>query len=319
MHRTRHDLLVESPQILDRSAPSRDDQHVDLGAFVRRRDCPRDFGGGAFALHRRRIEDDGHGGPPPSQRGQNVGERGGARRRHDTDGPRKCRQRSLAFHREPPGGREPRFEALEFLVQRADAGEAHRLDIELELAARFVNRRRGTDLDRETVLQRESGELGLLPEEHAAHLCRAVLQVEVTVTRGGASEIGDLAGNPDEAQMPFEDQPGRTDEKPDRDDCRRAATVGGDASGSGGDPALAVGRRKGFHGPESRASGLTRCSERQICPGQNLMRTYRAELRPSEGNAVRQYGRAAVANPQIHEIKHKIQGGKLSTTTFSSA
>ena len=114
---------------------------------------------------------------------------------------------------EPAGRGEARFQALEFFVERADPGEAHGLHVELELAARFVDRGGGANLDRETVLQREAGELGLLPEEHAAHLRRGVLQVEVAMARGRAREIGDLARDPDEAEMPLENEPRGADEE----------------------------------------------------------------------------------------------------------
>ena len=279
-HRARHDLLVERPQVLDRSAAARDDQHVDFGARVRRGDRLRDLGGGALALHRGRIEDHGNGRPPAPQRRQDVAERRGAQRRHDADGARKRRQRALALRGEPAGRREPRFQALESLVQRADAGEAHGLDVELELAARFVDRCGGADLDGEPVLQRESGELGLLPEEHAAHLRRAVLQIEIAVARGGAREIGDFARHPDEAQMPLDDESRGTDEKAHRYDRRRAEAR---RRAFRGDRATPSGR-SGDGGEFTRRpppSGLTRCTPSRVCPGQKFPQGRHPGLRQS--------------------------------------
>ena len=147
-------------------------------------------------------------------------------RGHDADGARKGGQRTLPFGREPAGRGEARFQALEFFVERADAGEAHGLHVELELAARFVDGGRGANLDRETVLQREAGELGLLPEEHAAHLRRGVLQVEIAMARGRAREIRYLPGDPDEAEMALENEPRGADEEANRQDRRRTGAIG---------------------------------------------------------------------------------------------
>ena len=74
----RDDLLVERPQVLDRPAAARDDQHVDFGARVGDADGLGDLGRGAGALHGGRIEDHARGGPAPAQRGQDVAQRGGA-------------------------------------------------------------------------------------------------------------------------------------------------------------------------------------------------------------------------------------------------
>ena len=63
-------LLVERPQVLDRAAAARDDQHIDLGALVGDADRARDLGCGLRALHGRRIDHDAQRGPAARERGR---------------------------------------------------------------------------------------------------------------------------------------------------------------------------------------------------------------------------------------------------------
>ena len=216
--RARHALFIEGPEILDRSAAARDDQHVDLAARACRADCARQIRRRSFALNHRGVEDHADAGPPMPQRGQNVGERRGARRGDDPDAPGKGRQRALALRGKPAGRAKARLETLELFVERADASQAHGLDVELKLSAGLENRRCGTDLDGKTVLERESGELRFLPEEYAAHLRRGILQIEIAVSGGGAGEVRDLSRNPAERQVPLQDEPRGAHEEADRDD-----------------------------------------------------------------------------------------------------
>ncbi len=160
-HCLRDGLLVEGPQVLDGAAATRDDQHVDFGARVRRAYRPCDFRGGSVALDRRRIQDHACGGPAAAQCGQDVVQGRGPRGGHDADGARIQRQRALARLGEPAGSLELRFQLRKFFIQRADAGQADGFDVELEFAACLVNRRRCAHLDLYTVAKRESHVLRL--------------------------------------------------------------------------------------------------------------------------------------------------------------
>ena len=147
-HRARDDLLVERPQVLDRAAAARDDQHVDLararwrcGSRARSRPRPRCP---APASGRCTTRSAGQ------RRASVVSTSRSAAARGEVTMPtaRGIRgQRALALGGEPAGGLELRLEAREALVQRAEAREAHAVDVELELAARLVDRRRGAHLD----------------------------------------------------------------------------------------------------------------------------------------------------------------------------
>src|SRR6185295_13741067 len=127
------------------------------------------------------------------ERRQNVRQRRCSQRRHDPDAPGKGGQLAFALGGKPAGGRKARFQTLELLVEGADPGEAHCLDVELEFSARLENRGRGAHLDGKAVFEGEPGELGLLPEEYAAYLGRGILQIEIAVAGGGAREVRDLS------------------------------------------------------------------------------------------------------------------------------
>ena len=104
-----------------------------------------------------------------------------------------------------PGGVETRLQPRKLLVERAQSRQPHRLDVELEFAARLVDRRGGPHFDLLAVLEREIGELGLVPEEDAAHLRLGVLEIEVAVAGRRADEVRDLPRHPDEAQVALDD------------------------------------------------------------------------------------------------------------------
>ena len=138
-------------------------------------DRPRDLGSGAVALHRRR---DRRTTRSAGQRRASVVRmsRSAAARGEVTMPTARGYggQRALALGGEPAGGLEPRLEPREALVQRADAGQPHGVDVELELAARLVDRRRGAHLDAQG--RRAARSRRAAPccrNMHAAHLRRA--------------------------------------------------------------------------------------------------------------------------------------------------
>ena len=217
-------LLVERPQVLDRAAAAPDDQHVDFAPCVGGADGGGDLGRRAGALDAAGIDDHRERGPAARERRQHVVQR--RRRAVEVTIPTargNAGSGRLRSSREPAGRLEPRLEAGELLVQRAQAGEADRLDVELELAARFVDRRRGAQLDGEAVPEREARMLRLVAKEHAGDLRRGVLEVEVAVPGGGPREAGDLPGDPEQADLALDDAPGRRHQQRNRDDCRRGS------------------------------------------------------------------------------------------------
>ena len=77
--RPGHHFFVVSPQILNAAAAAADDQHITLGTFAGERDRLGDFGARAFALDRRRINNDVDSRHTPPQRGDDIAQRGGLR------------------------------------------------------------------------------------------------------------------------------------------------------------------------------------------------------------------------------------------------
>ena len=123
---------------------------------------------GIGALHRARVDDHPHLRRAPRQRGQHVvqcrrGEGGddAERRRPGGNGP-------LARGVEQPGRLEPRLQAQELLVQRAGPKTLHRLDHQLQLAARLVDHDAPAHLDLLAVLGLEVQQRGGAPEHRAA-------------------------------------------------------------------------------------------------------------------------------------------------------
>jgi hypothetical protein len=56
--RTRHDLVVEGPQVFDAAAAATDDQQFAVASLAGNANGLGDLCGGAVALHRRRVNDD---------------------------------------------------------------------------------------------------------------------------------------------------------------------------------------------------------------------------------------------------------------------
>ena len=324
-HRLRHGLLVERPQVLDRAATAHHQQHVDLGPHVGGPDRLRDFGGGALALDRGRIEDHRQRRPAASQRGEHVAQRRRAQRRHDADRARVRRQRALARGIEPARGVEARLQSGEAFIQRADAREPCGFDVELELAPRLVEACGGPHLDGDAVLQRKADVLRLVAEEHAAHLRARVLQVEIAVARRRAGEVGDLARDPDQPDVALQQQADGGDETRHRKDgvgARRRPPVGigrrrewrgcgkGIGHGEGTIPATA-----GFRGgwPRGRASTMRR--RRSCCPGRRTRAGLSRWCHPDPERASDSPRRARGERSQLLDATMKKVGQIMGTAT----
>ena len=159
------------------------------------------------------------------QRRQDVAQRRRLQRRDDPDRPRMRRQRALSRRVEEPEPLERLLDPQERLVERAGAGAAQLLDLQLELAARRVQAGQHPRVDAVAVARRPVEALVAAPEHHAADLGVAVLQREVPVAGAGAHHVRDLAGHPDEREAALERRRDATDELPHRDDARRRRPI----------------------------------------------------------------------------------------------
>src|SRR4029453_9751916 len=124
-------------------------------------DGRRDLRGGARAVDGWRIPEYRQRRHPSREGRQHIRERGGPRRGDDSDRARVSWQVAFARRGGPARGIETRLQSDELLGQGPETGDARRLDIELELAARLVNRRNRPDLDVLPVLQSEAQKLRL--------------------------------------------------------------------------------------------------------------------------------------------------------------
>ena len=131
-----HDLLVERPEVLQRAAAARHDQHVGprnpaaLGQRVEAADRGGDLFGRAFALHPHRPHQ--HvARKAVFQPMQDVADHGAGRRSDDADHLRQPGQELLARFVEQAFGGELPLALLHQRHQRADAGGLERLDHDL--------------------------------------------------------------------------------------------------------------------------------------------------------------------------------------------
>jgi len=200
-HRAGEDLFVEGPQVLDRAATAAHDQDIDFGVRIRGRNRRGDLLGGAGALYRRRVQNDRKTGETARQRGQDVAQCGSYGRCDDTQRQRKGRDRSLTFGRKPARCFKPCFQPGETLVQRTEPRKSHRLDIELEFAARLVDRRGRPHLDRRAITEHDVEQLGLVPEKDAANLSLLVFEHEIAMPGRRSGESGDFPTDPGEPQV----------------------------------------------------------------------------------------------------------------------
>jgi len=246
-HRARDRLVVERPEILDRTATANQQQHLALapprGSRQRRDDrCRR-----VDPLHRRRVDDDRHAGRAPPQRGQHVAQRRRRGRGHHADRARHRRQRPLALRIEQALGLQSRLQLQEALVQVAGTGAAHRLDRQLVVAARLVQGDRGPHLDAIAIARREVHVLRPPAEHDRAHLRRHVLQREVPVAAGGARHVRQFAADPDRRNAALQQPSNHAVQLADCQDFPRQSSVS-----ARGSSIHAPSRRTAFHTPRCR-------------------------------------------------------------------
>ena len=196
----RHPLVIECPKILDAAPAAAHHQHVALRALPSDANRAGNALGGPVSLDRSGIDHDRDAGHAAREGGEEIPQRRGFARGGDTDrtGPRW--QRTFALGIEEPLALELRLQPLERFVQGSEPGRAESFDVELELAAGFVQRDEGEELNLRTVPGKPVELLGTLPKEDATHLGIPILQGEITVTRAVAHETRHLAAHPEQGQ-----------------------------------------------------------------------------------------------------------------------
>ena len=195
-NRARHDLLVESPQIFERTAAARHDHHVREFRAIEIPQSRHDFPGGAFALHLHGIKLHVHVGEAPLQHAQNVANRRAGGRRDHADASRQHRQRLLARLVEESFVLKFFLQLLEGELQRAQAHGLDVADVNLIFAARFVDAERAADGDVQAVLGAEFQQPRLIAETDAANLRSCVLQSEIEMAGLRRVVIRDFAFDP---------------------------------------------------------------------------------------------------------------------------
>src|SRR5574343_1242930 len=137
---------------------------------------------------------------PPMQGGQHIAQRGGLQAADDGYMPWRLRQWAFGFGGEQAFCFQLRLESEKALEQVTLAGPANRLDIELELAARFVKGNQRPRFDLLTVFQSPAEQLGTVAPHHAAYLGTAVLQRKIDVTGRSVGQVGNFATYPSEGK-----------------------------------------------------------------------------------------------------------------------
>jgi hypothetical protein len=180
-----HDaLVVEAPQVLERTAAAREDDRIEIRLGVQALERADDRGGRCGALHDAGTEDHVDERVAAAQYVADVAPHGPDRGRDDADAPRPARDRPLPLVVEQAGGRQLRPQLLVAGVEIAGAGGRQGLDIELIHALRLIGTHAAMDDDLHAVHRpnRSAGEL--LAEQCGLDLAVGVLEGEEAMARG---------------------------------------------------------------------------------------------------------------------------------------
>ena len=207
MNRACDRFVVEAPQILDRTAPSSEHEHVALRSRGDALEHLRDSGRRPAALNGNRVQDCVHAGKAPPHHGQDVAQGGAGRRGDDPDARGHPGDGLLRLVVEEPFVAETLLQRLEGPAQRARSRFLEVVHDELELATLGVE----ADPDlREHLhsVDRLELQVTVLHSEHrAAHLAPLVLQREVQVAGSRAGEIRDFSLDPQGRKAGFDETP----------------------------------------------------------------------------------------------------------------
>ncbi len=202
--RPRHDLFVERPQILDRSAAAPDDDDVHPRHAPDLAQRARDFRRGVLALHAGRADDEVRVRIAPPEHLDDVADRGAVERRDNADLARQRRQRPLARRIEQPFVLQALLQLIEGQLPRAQPVRLQVLADELILAFGLVDRHPPARDDAQAVgrLELEVAQCG--SENDRANLRGAVLEREIQVSRVPHAAVRQLALDPDLEELGFE-------------------------------------------------------------------------------------------------------------------
>ncbi len=197
-------LVVEGPQIFQRTAAAHQQQHLGLAllrkSLVGQPQGRAQFGRRLRALHGAGINVYRQVRHTPAQRAGHVAQGGRAQRSHHADAARLRRQRSFARGIEQTFGLEPGFEAQKLLEPHALPGRLQALDDQLQFAARTVDVELAARLHQLAVARDEGELIGSAAKQRAAQLHAIVLEQKITMPADGAGKTGHLAPHHDRVQ-----------------------------------------------------------------------------------------------------------------------
>ena len=202
-HRPHHGLVVERPEVFQRTTAARHDDDVGAHALV---ECPQgghDSRGGFLPLHQRRGKHHLGQGVTAAQGLENIAQsRAGGRSDH-ANHPRERRQGALAGVVEQPFGFQFGFQALEFAMQVARARGVEAVDIKLVAPPGGVNVDVAVGFHRVAIAGQKAPPLAqhLRLPHHTGQLGVAVFEGEIGMPRRGNFEVGNLALHPQFAQV----------------------------------------------------------------------------------------------------------------------
>ncbi len=198
--RARQRLIVEGPQILERAAAARQNEHIALGAPAGCANGRGDFRGRRRALHGHRIDQHRNRGKSPRQHMQDVANRGAGGGGDHADSLRDHGQRALALRRKQSFRREFCRQFLELTLKSAEPGIFHVIDDQLIFAARLIEPDARAHQHLLAIPRREGTQHISLPEHAAAYLRGRVFQREIPMPGAGLGKVGDLRLEPKAAE-----------------------------------------------------------------------------------------------------------------------
>mmetsp|Transcript_1418 Transcript_1418/g.4232 ORF Transcript_1418/g.4232 Transcript_1418/m.4232 type:complete len:279 (-) Transcript_1418:340-1176(-) len=194
-NRAHDPLIVEGPEVFQRAAAAHQQQHIDLGALVRGAQRLHQGRRRVCALYRAGVDDDLDMWGPARQRGQHVMQGRTGAGRDDADAARVAGQGALGVLVEQALGGQSRPQLQEQLIQGTGAGPPHRLDDELQFAARLIHSDPAAQLDQGTVCRREIEHRRGASKHRAAQAGRqaiGILEREVAVAARRTGVAGDF-------------------------------------------------------------------------------------------------------------------------------
>ena len=200
VERSAHDdLLVERPEVFDRAAAARDDQHVRpvrAGHGVEAAYAGGDLRGRLLALHESGPDDDAHG-KALADSVEDVADDGAGGRGDDADDARHVGDRLLVFRIKQALGGELLLALFEQLHQRAGAGGAHGAGDQLIGRAALIGREAPRGDNFEAFFGTEGQALDLAAPHDRVEHGLVVFQVGIHVAGLGEGHPAQLAAHDD--------------------------------------------------------------------------------------------------------------------------